>query len=160
MDKISFPFGSFMWEKNVTSGLRKEARSVLELASSEGLISMVRADKLSSADEVLSKLKQGKVKGTFSSIKFWLYLSNKFVFYNGNGNFKILLKECFKKMHKQKMILQYHPLAFIASATLLMEIMYAPVLGSTLYFSAVARTSSAATVIFLSSLSYTSSLVQ
>ncbi len=66
MDKISIPFGSFMWEKNVTSvasGLRKEARAVLDIASSGGLISMVHTDKLSSANEVLGKLKQGKVKG-------------------------------------------------------------------------------------------------
>ncbi len=66
MDKIEIPFSSFMWEKNITSvasGLRKETRAILDIASSEGLISMVHKSKLSSANEVLNNLKQGKVKG-------------------------------------------------------------------------------------------------
>ncbi|MHB1811988.1 MAG: alcohol dehydrogenase catalytic domain-containing protein [Thermoplasmataceae archaeon] len=66
MDRIDFPFGDFMWEKNVTnvaSGLRKEAREILRLASETGLKSMITERKLEEANNVLSDLKRGKIQG-------------------------------------------------------------------------------------------------
>ncbi len=66
MDKIEVPFGDFMWEKNITSvasGLRKETRAVLNMASESGLKSMIHERRLQDANEVLSELKSGKIMG-------------------------------------------------------------------------------------------------
>jgi propanol-preferring alcohol dehydrogenase len=66
MDKIDVPFGDFMWEKNITSvasGLRKETRAVLKMASEHNLQSMIQERKLSEANEVLADLKNGKIMG-------------------------------------------------------------------------------------------------
>lgn len=66
MDRIDIPFGDFMWEKNVTSvasGLRKETREVLRIASESGLKSMVTERKLEDANSVLLDLKKGKIPG-------------------------------------------------------------------------------------------------
>jgi propanol-preferring alcohol dehydrogenase len=66
MDRIDIPFGDFMWEKNITSvasGLRRETREVLRLASESTLKSMVTERKLEDVNSVLLDLKKGKILG-------------------------------------------------------------------------------------------------
>lgn len=66
MDRIDIPFGDFMWEKNVTSvasGLRRETREVVRMASETGLKSMVTERKLEDANSALMDLKKGKISG-------------------------------------------------------------------------------------------------
>lgn len=66
MDKIEIPFGSFMWEKNITSvasGFRIQTREMLNFVSQNGIESRVSEKSLSEANTVLKDLKDRKIDG-------------------------------------------------------------------------------------------------
>lgn len=66
MDKVEIPFGSFAWEKNITSvasGFRPHTRELLNFVSINGISNKITKKPLSEVNSVLKDLKNGKVNG-------------------------------------------------------------------------------------------------
>lgn len=66
MDKIEIPFGSFMWEKNITSvasGFRIQTREMLNFVSLNGIEGRVTEKPLSEVNAILKDLKERKIDG-------------------------------------------------------------------------------------------------